>query len=177
MSLIPKMDVDNNVVGHIPNRDSKNPVIGVFRCDCGDVATVHNPKGKRSGHYYSICSCGTDQRSGEHRQKWLRENMRETVEDLEPISISEPVKDVVSIPLETAENAVSTVNEPDMQIEQLEQTTEAENIPVSEPEPPQPEAAENAVSTVNEPAPENSKIKPILFAVLGALAGGLLGMA
>lgn len=152
-NLIPLHAAGGDLIGHVPNRASKNPVLGVIRCDCGEPATVHNPKGKRSGRYYTMCDeCGTDQRAGDTRQAKIRAEMVETVEQLSSVQV--------------------LAREPEAE-------KQAENIP--EPEPL--ETAENAASTVNEPEEENTldpqpQNKPIgLFAVAGALIGAVLAVA
>ncbi|MCG7500047.1 hypothetical protein MHO82_24595 [Vibrio sp. Of7-15] len=49
----------------MPKRNSKNPVLGINRCDCGNVRTIHRPKGTRKKFLYSICDdCGTNQQTG-----------------------------------------------------------------------------------------------------------------
>lgn len=56
----------------LPIRKSTNPAIGVRRCGCGDLMTIHQSRGKRANFYYSICdTCGTDQRTGAPVQKKL----------------------------------------------------------------------------------------------------------
>lgn len=156
-NLIPLHAAGGDLIGHVPNRASKNPVLGVIRCDCGEPATVHNPKGKRSGRYYTMCDkCGTDQRAGDTRQAKIRAEMVETVEQLSSLKVPAP----------------EPVTEPEAE-------KQAENTP--EPEPL--EAAKNAAYTVNEPEEENTpdpqpQNKPIgLFAVAGALIGAVLAVA
>ncbi|MGF1786461.1 hypothetical protein L4D00_11755 [Photobacterium swingsii] len=49
-----------------PARNTANPTIGGQRCECGDVRTVHQARGKRANFLYSVCdNCGTDQRTGD----------------------------------------------------------------------------------------------------------------
>lgn len=58
----------------LPVRKSANPVLGVNRCECGDIRTIHQAKGKRSKFLYSICdTCGTDQRTGRPVQEKLQQ--------------------------------------------------------------------------------------------------------
>lgn len=164
MANVPFFDVKGVQIGTIPNRSSKNSVLGVIRCDCGEPATVHNPRGKRSGRYYTMCDeCGTDQRAGDTRQAKIRAEMVQTIEELPPL--------VNQVKAEKVEPA-----------EAVEAEKEAEK-----PDPVKPlQANENTVSTVNEPDPKpepktpdpEPKEKPIsLFAVVGALLGAALAVA
>lgn len=164
MANVPFLDAKGVQIGTIPNRNSKNPVIGVIRCDCGLPATVHNPRGKRSGRYYTMCDeCGTDQRAGDTRQTKIRAEMVQTIEELAPL--------VNQVKAEKPEPA-----------EAVEAVTEAEK---SEPAEVL-ETNESAVSTVNEPETENEpeetenepETKPIsLFVVVGGLLGAALAVA
>ena len=132
MANIPFLNADGEQIGTIPNRSSKNPVIGVIRCDCGEPATVHNPRGKRSGRYYTMCDCcGTDQRAGDTRQAKIRAEMVQTIEELTPLVNQVKYENIES------DKAVEAVKEAEK----------------AEPEEA-PQAAENAVSTVNEPETE-----------------------
>lgn len=143
MANVPFLDAKGVQIGTIPNRSSKNPVIGVIRCDCGQPATVHNPRGKRSGRYYTMCDeCGTDQRAGDTRQAKIRAEMVQTIEELNPLSShgepekAEPVKVVEAEKtepaevLETNESAVSTVNEPETEIPPKETINQPEDKPI-----------------------------------------------
>jgi hypothetical protein len=164
MANVPVLNESGVQIGTIPNRSSKNPVMGVIRCDCGEPATVHNPRGKRSGRYYTMCNeCGTDQRAGDTRQSKIRAEMVRTIEELPPLvnpvkaeapkpaeaveAVTEAEKTEPAKPLQANENAVSTVNEPD---------------PKPEPNEPEPEPNEKPIS---------------LFAVVGALLGAALAVA
>jgi len=148
MANVPFLDAKGVQIGTIPNRSSKNPVIGVIRCDCGLPATVHNPRGKRSGRYYTMCDeCGTDQRAGDTRQTKIRAEMVQTIEELAPqvnqvkYENLEPAKAVEAITeaetsepaevLETNESAVSTVNEPETETPPEETENEPETKPIS----------------------------------------------
>lgn len=164
MANVPFLNADGEQIGTIPNRSSKNPVIGVIRCDCGEPATVHNPRGKRSGRYYTMCdSCGTDQRAGDTRQAKIRAEMVQTIEELSPL--------VNQVEAEKVEP-----------VEIPEAVKEAEK---AEPEEA-PQAAENAVSTVNESKAETlpketenpPHEKPIsLFIIIGGALGAVLAAA
>ena len=148
MANVPFLDAKGVKIGTIPNRSSKNPVIGVIRCDCGLPATVHNPRGKRSGRYYTMCDeCGTDQRAGDTRQTKIRAEMVQTIEELatlvnqvkaekpEPAeaveAVTEAEKSDPAEVLETNESAVSTVNEPETETPPEETENEPETKPIS----------------------------------------------
>ena len=133
MANVPFLDAKGVQIGTIPNRSSKNPVIGVIRCDCGLPATVHNPRGKRSGRYYTMCDeCGTDQRAGDTRQTKIRAEMVQTIEELAPLV--NQVKAEKPEPAEAVEankSAVSTVNEPETETPPEETEKEPETKPIS----------------------------------------------
>lgn len=81
--------------GTLPLRASKNPVLGVFRHHCGELASVHQPQGRRSKTRYLICdNCGTDQCGGKPYQEKIKANTYASIEALQ-----------------AAENAVHTVKE------------------------------------------------------------------
>ena len=105
----------------LPRNGSKNPVEGVIRCSCGEVATVHRPRGKRSKFLYSICpQCGTDQRTGNPVQEWIKNNMAEGVESL-PQQVAEPKPEPIGL---QAEPEAEKVTEP-----------ETETKPKTDPKP------------------------------------------
>jgi hypothetical protein len=72
--------------------------------DCNLPARVSKLKNGDNQYYTKAladgCQCGTDQRRGEPRQQWLRENMVETIEELnhstDDFSIPKPVKNATS---------------------------------------------------------------------------------
>ncbi len=174
MANVPFLDAKGVQIGTIPNRNSKNPVIGVIRCDCGLPATVHNPRGKRSGRYYTMCDeCGTDQRAGDTRQTKIRAEMVQTIEELPNVT------EIVNHELgNCAVNEFAKI-EP---AEAVEAVTEAEKSEPAEAV----EANKSAVSTVNEPETETPpeetekepETKPIsLFVVVGGLLGAALAVA
>lgn len=77
----------------------------VCRC-CDEVATVYEAEGKRTGELYVVCpECGTDQSNKPTRQKFIREHMAETREELEqkPM-ISDVVEPVSNTPSDTVSN-------------------------------------------------------------------------
>lgn len=85
-NLQPVIDDGNELIGHVPIRDSANPVKGVVRHHCGRIATVHAANGRRKGLLYLICDkteCGTDQLSGAEYQQKIKDGMCPTIEALE----------------------------------------------------------------------------------------------
>jgi hypothetical protein len=67
--------------GTIPLRASKNPVLGVFLHHCGEIASVHQPKGKRSHTRYLMCDrCGQDQAAGAAYQEEIKANIYPSLE-------------------------------------------------------------------------------------------------
>ncbi|OOE92846.1 hypothetical protein BZG76_06065 [Salinivibrio sp. AR647] len=70
----------------LPKRKTKNEAIGVKRCGCGDVMTIHRAAGTRAGTLYSICDkCGVDQRNGDAPQAFFADH----VDSLEALAASE----------------------------------------------------------------------------------------
>mgnify|MGYP000364860979 CR=1 FL=1 len=172
--------------GTVPLRASKNPILGVFRHHCGNIATVHAPKGKKAHLRYLLCDeCKCDQASGAEYQAKIKQNSFNTIEELndfEQVGIvpSEPdswqdenltdtlTEQVTEQALpksvtETAPIVVVTVTEPaKKQLEEIEpKLTEKPTVKVLPPKPPQKE--------VN---PKNIGIA----AVVGAVFGGLLAL-
>jgi hypothetical protein len=148
MKFTPKFDANNTMMGHVPNRASKNPILGVIICDCGLPASVHEPKGKRAGYYYTTCdACKTDQRSGEPRQIYIRDNMKNVIEDfgLSANSVNDKI-------IQAAPMVALSENEPVKNTEALE----AVKAPVISESPPE----------------DKEPVKP-LFIALGAILGGL----
>lgn len=83
MKLVPILSDEQTILGHVPLRASKNPILGVVKCECGAPQTVHNPKGKRENRWYTICDhCGTNQSSGDTRQEKLRSEIVDYIEQL-----------------------------------------------------------------------------------------------
>lgn len=167
--------------GTVPLRDSKNPVLGVFVHHCGNVATVHQPKGQKSHLRYLHCdTCGCDQASGAEYQQRIRENTFANLEELaafesQETTVLETPKNVIEETSETAPAVAETVIDPSPEIASfMEQTPEPEK-PFSEPS----KTVENTVfqPKPNAPAPKPSNSKTIaLFAGFGALFGGLLAL-
>ncbi|WP_435275694.1 hypothetical protein ACMAZF_01280 [Psychrobium sp. nBUS_13] len=120
--------------GTIPLRTSINKVLGVFRHHCGEIASVHQPKGKRSHTRYLICdSCGTDQCGGKPYQAKIKANTYHSIEALQ-----------------AAENAVLTVNTDNETLsdELTEETTTQQAESLSDDKPT--DTAPHAVSTANQ---------------------------
>ena len=70
--------------GTLPLRASKNPVLGVFRHHCGELASVHQPNGTRKHMRYLICDrCKTDQAAGKEYQAEIKANTYATIEALQ----------------------------------------------------------------------------------------------
>ncbi|MBV7296830.1 hypothetical protein [Enterovibrio paralichthyis] len=133
----------------LPKRNTTNPALGVLRCGCGDVKTVHMAKGNRKGALYTICDqCGTDQRNGAPVQaKWATHF--ESVEALE-------AHEAEGVAVEAAPAVVSA--------------------PVIEPEPKPEPVALATPKAVPPPAADDtpSSVWPILRGILlGAVFGGL----
>lgn len=177
MKVVPTTDGS----GTVPLRTSKNPVLGVYRHHCGNIATVHQPKGHKSHLRYLLCDeCGTDQGSGKVYQEKIRANMFPSIEALteagqlpidEPVSTDDLTEKLTEqTPLETSTDAVVTVTEPI-----------AERTPVSEPV-----LTEESTYKVNEQKPvidqtpaKTNDIKPVrvgFAALLGGVIGGLLAL-
>lgn len=161
--------------GTIPLRTSKNPVLAVFRHHCGEVSTVHQPKGKKAHLRYILCDkCGCDQASGASYQEKIRENSFNSIEELNEFEQSEnnltdPLTDKVTvnqqpeIELETAPDMVVTVNK--ALAELPAEKTEAVTEPVTETKPTSNQ------QTVTPPQPVN-----VGRVGLAALFGGLFGI-
>lgn len=67
----------------LPKRKTKNAAIGVKRCGCGEVMTIHRAAGTRAGTLYSICDkCGVDQRNGDTPQSFFADHF-DSLEALE----------------------------------------------------------------------------------------------
>jgi len=189
--------------GTIPMRASKNPVLGVFRHHCGELASVHQPKGKRSGTRYLICDgCGTDQCGGTNYQAKIKAGTYHSIEALQAaenavrtVKADAEVKAVVELvvkpevepvvePLQAAPHAAQTVNQP---IENNDPIL-SEKVTALEPTTKPLQAAPSAVSTVKtipdavEPKPNATPpndVKPMrigLAAIFGGLIGGLLAV-
>jgi len=104
--------------GHVPLRGSKNPVLGVFRHHCGLIASVHQPKGRRSGTRYLVCDdCGTDQCGGKPYQEKISLNTHHTIEALEAAegkaftATDTLTTDTDTKPLKAAPSTAQTVND------------------------------------------------------------------
>lgn len=139
----------------LPRNGSKNPVEGVIRCSCGEVATVHRPRGKRSRFLYTICpQCGTDQRTGNPVQEWIKNNMAEGVESLSQ-QVVEPKPEPIGL---QAEPEAETVTEPKANLTETVTEPETETKPKTDP----------------KPAPEKNS-KGALMALCLSIVLGLMG--
>lgn len=172
----------NDQSGNIPMRASKNPVLGVFRHHCGELASVHQPKGRRSGTRYLICDkCGTDQCGGQEYQAEIKAKTYLSIEALqaaenavhtvnEPVSIeptilvgdlTENLTEKLSVdkPIETTPNAVPTVNQSSDITEPVLTETLADNLTPLEPLQQPAQANVDAVQAV-ESIPKKVERKP-----------------
>ncbi len=180
--------------GTIPLRASKNPVLGVFRHHCGEISTIHQPKGKKAHLRYILCDkCGCDQASGESYQAKIRANSFNSIEELEAsensavaeFKVVEPVSEVLTdkltetvtekvaptVELETPSNVVVTVNE------QLPVETTAKVAQVTVPATEKINQNNQAKHKPQE-QPKPQSIKRISIAALfGGLLGGFLALA
>lgn len=75
--------MSDDVVGYVPCRH------------CNEVAEVR--KLAKGDGYFTRCKCGTDQRRGAGRQKWIKENMRNS-KDLIALKEPEPESKKVGAP-------------------------------------------------------------------------------
>ncbi|OIQ45845.1 MAG: hypothetical protein BM565_12615 [Gammaproteobacteria bacterium MedPE] len=156
--------------GHVPLRGSKNPVLGVFRHHCGQIASVHQPKGRRSNTRYLVCDdCGTDQCGGKPYQEKISQNTYHTIEALEAAEqasqtandtanadtqikpIAKPINEPTAKPLTTAPSAAYTANDEPLK----KQTSLAASLTASlsqKKEADKPlDTAPHAAQTVNQP--------------------------
>jgi len=187
--------------GSLPLRASKNPVLGVFRHHCGELASVHQPKGKRSKTRYLICdSCGTDQCGGADYQAKIKAGTHATIEDLQAAENAvSTVKTVVEIKeseliesvRENSDEIVSDVEplqaKPTL-AQAVKQSVEnasvilTEEITVTKPLQAAPVVAPTVKSVTGEVEPKPNTIavndpKPMrigIAAIIGGLVGGLL---
>jgi hypothetical protein len=177
--------------GTIPLRASKNPVLGVFLHHCGEISSVHQPKGKRSHTRYLMCDrCGQDQAAGIAYQDEIKANTYPSIELLQA------AKNAVK----AGDKATITISEPVTYVEVLEVTdTKTDTLTDKAIDKPleaiPPQAAENVVSTVKSvteivtpPLPVTQTDKPIeaippanpkrigLAAVIGGFFGVVLAL-
>jgi len=177
--LIPKYDENNVKIGSVPSRGSKNPIVGVIRCECGDVASVHDPKGKRAGYFYTICDqCKTDQRSGEPRQAYLRANMKATVEQLAPGLIAAIIPGEQG-PQQTQGQQKSEKGAkaaPLLALDKPEQAQEGEKEGEKQGEKQAEQAKPETPSDKQTPPSEKSALNPVKAGLVGAALGIILGL-
>lgn len=185
MKTVPSIDGS----GTVPLCGSKNPVLGVFLHHCGGIASVHQPKGKRSHTRYLICeNCGTDQCGGKPYQAKIKANTYDTIEALQAAenavsTVNEPLKDTLSDlsevlteeltekvecikPMDTAPYAVSTVKHSSEITNPVLTEITVDNTPLPKQTIKPVQASNSAVSTV-ESIPslverqQNSQIPPL----------------
>jgi hypothetical protein len=177
--------------GTIPLRASKNPVLAVFRHHCGEVSTVHQPRGKKAHLRYILCDkCGCDQASGASYQEKIRDNSFNSIEELEDFerlgvvpseyeyhrenNLTDTLTDKVTvneqpaIELETKPDAVVTVNNA---LVELPGELPAEKVAIVT-EPVTVTKPTSNQQTVTTPKPVN-----VGRVGLAALFGGLFGIA
>lgn len=134
----------------LPKRNTTNPTLGVLRCSCGAVKTVHKAKGNRKGSLYTICEqCGTDQRNGATVQaKWAA-----YVDSVEALEASEA----------------------DAKADHAAPPVASAPIVVAGPKPTETDTATpNAIQTPPPAVDTPSSVWPIVRGVLlGAVFGGL----
>lgn len=148
----------------LPIRKSTNPAIGVRRCGCGDLMTIHQSRGKRANFYYSICdTCGTDQRTGAPVQKKLGDffpTLTELTEHESETKTEKPAIKAPQAPSEPSSQGASVEN----------QGVKGESSRINAPEPSR-----------NETDPQTESGGPFwvrgLFVAVGIIAGGLTGRA
>ncbi|TMN44845.1 MULTISPECIES: hypothetical protein [Pseudoalteromonas] len=174
--------------GTVPLRTSKNPVLGVFRHHCGEIATVHQPQGTKKAHLrYLICDkCKCDQSSGDEYQAKIRANMQPNIEALlaaegEPVSVKLTENTVTEIEPETNSDAVLDQNQ---LVEKLDEMTEQVAVTEQPTATPSNVVAEVVEQLAPEPKPQpinntpqkaaNDPIKPLKL-VLSAIGGGVVG--
>lgn len=180
--------------GTVPLRNSKNPVLGVFRHHCGHAATVHQYSGQKKKHlrYLHCDNCGCDQAAGEGYQKEIRENMQPTLEALYDSELSQEavlntlVKPVPETPDTTADTVYSDVerqesealNQP-LEVVENELTEQPTETPTDAVKPLPEQPAVKPIAQPNTPAANDSdKTKKVaVCAVLGAIVGGLFAIA
>ncbi|TMO53835.1 hypothetical protein [Pseudoalteromonas phenolica] len=180
--------------GHVPMSTSKNPVLGVYRHHCGEIATVHQPKGQKKAHLrYLLCpKCKCDQASGDEYQQLIRENTYRTIEELEAaeavkLTVNQNEQNQLAETPDTPADAVykdvdrpesALLNQP-LQVVESELTEQPSETPtdVVKPLPEQPTV--KPIAQPNTPAANDSdKTKKVaVCAVLGAIVGGLFAIA
>lgn len=198
MKVVPTADGS----GTVPLRTSKNPVLGVYRHHCGNIASVHQPKGRKSHLRYLLCDeCGTDQGCGEVYQEKIRANMFDSIEELTEVETVQQnalyavnrlnalgLRDDQNIE-ETAKVLTESLTEKATDEISLETSTDAV-VTVSEPVEQQLPVAEPVLTEtltekptckVNEPKPvidqspaKTKDLKPVRVG-FAAILGGMIG--
>ena len=187
--------------GTLPLRASKNPVLGVFRHHCGELASVHQPKGRRSKTRYLICDqCGTDQCGGADYQTKIKAGTYLSIEDLlaaenavhtvnTDVEINEPVvseiltEKIIEVePLQAAPHAAQTVNQSVENITAVQSNEKTDIEPLNKQLQTAPEVTPTLKSVADKIEPKlntqsPSEPKPLrigIAAIIGGLLGGLL---
>ena len=147
----------------LPTRKSTNPALGVKRCGCGDVLTIHQSRGKRANFYYSICdTCGTDQRTGAPVQKRLAEFFP---------TLSELAE------YETEKSQIKPSEAPQARREPSSKSASLENKGIESETSRKIEPTTNRNETDNQTDESGGFWVRGLFVALGIVAGGLTGRA
>ena len=160
--------------GSIPLRASKNPVLGVFRHHCGQIASVHQPGGKRKHTRYLICDeCGTDQCGGEAYQAKIKANTYPDIETLEAAEEAEKQPEIAPVVEPEIQLESSAFSEPDFIPSDTAEI--ADSSPIKQAETAAPVRPKQA-----EPEPtQQTTSKPQrvgLAAIFGAFLGGALAL-
>ncbi|MCG7546965.1 hypothetical protein [Pseudoalteromonas sp. Of7M-16] len=164
--------------GHVPMSASKNPVLGVYRHHCGEISTVHQPKGQKKAHLrYLLCpKCKCDQASGAEYQQLIRENTHRTIEELEAAEALETPNDAVYSDIDHQESEALNQSLEVVEKELADQPTESPNDGVKQlsDEPEVKPIAQPNTTAANE----SGNAKKIAFcAVFGAVIGSLFAIA
>lgn len=177
----PVLDGNGNVIGHVPVRKSKNPIVGIVRCQCGLPKTLHNPKGKRAGYWYSMCdSCGTDQQSGDFVQQKYRAEKVDVIENLPDFAPTDLVSETEPSPKIDFEAGANTEKEAEKQIKDT--GLKPSNTRLKPESDDLPETVQSKAETEAEPDgdetdidTETKKLNKPLCIGLGAVLGAIMG--
>ena len=106
-----------------PVRKTINPTLGGKRCNCSDILTIHQARGKRKKFLYSMCdNCGTDQRTGTR----IQERFKQYFTTMAELTASEEANQTDDKPTLAEPEVVPTNNKPTVEPEQTETPTEPE---------------------------------------------------
>ncbi|TMO75323.1 hypothetical protein [Pseudoalteromonas aurantia] len=163
--------------GTVPLRNSKNPVVGVFRHHCGNIASVHNYQGPKKKHlFYLHCDkCGCDQGAGKPYQAEIKAGMYDTIEQLEAAE-SDVISNQVTPEVEnTPETAADADYSEVVESETVDINTQVDSQDLTIKKPPH--TAPDAVLTVETTAKDNKPRNVAIAAIFGAIFGGLFALA